>query len=117
MTNVAQAPVPAVVAAAAPTVYKLPLTMKIRSVRRGPVALAVDAVVVDADGTSVKSDSVTMHPKASVAAACAMLQNHITVLAVSMHKRGVAVIPPVPEGQQEDDTKLTGAEFVGSVVT
>jgi hypothetical protein len=81
-------------------VHKLPLTMKVRSVRRGPEALEVDAVIVDADGTSVKSDSVTMHPKASVAAACAMLQNHITVLAQSMHKRGAAVIPPTLEGQQ-----------------
>ena len=112
MPTVAQTPAPVVVVAA----YKLPLTLKIRSVRRGPVALEVDAVVVDASGTSVKSDSITMHPKASVAAVCAMLQNHVTVLAQSMHKRGMAVIPSTPEGQQEDDTKLAGAEFVGSVV-
>jgi hypothetical protein len=94
----------------------LPFTMKIRSVRRGPVALEVDAVVTDAEGKSVSSESVTMHPKANAAAVCAMLQNHVTVLAQSMHRRGVAIMAAA-SGEPEDDGDLVGQEFVGSVVT
>ena len=110
MENTSQSP-------AQTAAHKLPLKMTVRSVRRGPLALEVDVVVVDADGASVKSDSITMNPKSSVAAVCAMLQNHVAVLAQSMHKRGKAAIYSAPDGQQEDDSRLNGAEFIGSVAT
>jgi hypothetical protein len=100
---------------------KLPLTMKVKAVRRGPIALEVDAVVSDADGDSVSSESLTMHPKSSLAQASGILQNHVDVLAKGMHKHGAAVLPESNDKQtdrdiEEADSAFVGHEFTGSVV-
>lgn len=93
---------------------KLPLTLKVRSVRRSPEALEVDAVVTDASGMSVSYEPITMGPATTTSGVCAALQNHVRCLADTMHKRGAAEAPPPTE---EDDAELVGREFTGSVVT
>lgn len=101
---------------------KLPFTMKVKAVRRGREGLEVDAVVTDADGASVSSESVTMHPQSTLAQASGILQNHVDALARGMHKTGKAELPKAVaalDGEEvaKADAAFVGREFVGSVVT
>ena len=94
---------------------RLPLTLKVRDVRRSADVLEVESVVTDAAGVSVGAVPLSMHPKTSVSAACAMLQHHVKCMAESMLKNGRASTS-LPEGETEDDSALIGREFSGSAL-
>ncbi len=92
---------------------RLPLTLKVRAVRRSAEALQVESIVTDAKGESVGFVPLTMGPKTSAASACASLQHHVTGMAEAIRKTGKAEVPEVGD-EEEDDQALVGREFSGS---
>ena len=94
---------------------KLPLVLRVRDVRRGDIALEIDAVVEDANGVSVSSESITMGPKTPTSSAMAILQRHVQDIAKGMLARGAVEIPS-PTLTKQDDAALIGQSFFGSII-
>jgi hypothetical protein len=77
-------------------VYKLPLTLAIKTLRRTPDAVEVGALITDAAGVSVRFMPITMGPKTSPAEICAIMQSTVSSLAIGMYNRKLlSQVPPV----------------------
>ena len=90
---------------------RLPLTLKVRSVRRSDAALELDCHVKDASGDTITTVPLTMGPKTSVASACAALQHHVDGLARTLYERKLTEAAD----NEEEPLVLEGREFTGSV--
>lgn len=97
---------------------RLPLTLKVRRITRTAQHVEVEALIVDADGTSVRALPITTGRR-SAAEVASILQSAVDGLAKSLHSQGHAALDAraTEEETELDFEALAKREFTGSVAT